>query len=182
MCRVDAAVCRPNASSQSNRHVRRKKDIQRSGLKMKLLLQVFSRRRREEENDINGIAWGICTQSGMRKDLILILGGSNLQMRSSEVLVLTGARPIVACAPHAVNNVFCSDMDGSDYCGRHCPAPTGYHRPMSTLSNGTAPTSGRKPLELLPHTGTFQSYVSILNYITVRNRGAAYILTVSSAS
>lgn len=57
---------------------------------MKLSLQVFGRRRREEENDINGITWGICTQSGTRKDLILILGGSNLQMRSSEVLVLTG--------------------------------------------------------------------------------------------
>lgn len=145
----------PNASSQSNRHVRRKKDIQRSGLKMKLSLQVFGRRRREEENDINGITWGICTQSGTRKDLILILGGSDLQMRSSEVLVLTGARPIAGRAPRAVNNVFCSDMDGSDYCGRHCPAPlTGYHCPPSTLSNGTAQTSGRKPLEL---------------YITVRN-------------
>lgn len=114
----------PNASSRSNRHVRRKKDIQRSCLKMKLSLQVFGRRRREEENDINGITWGICTQSGTRKDLILILGGSNLQMRSSEVLVLTGARPIAGRAPRAVNNRFCSDMDGSDYCGRHCPAPT----------------------------------------------------------
>lgn len=138
----------PNASSRSNRHLRRKKDIQRSGLKMKLSLQVFGRRRREEENDINGITWGICTQSGTRKDLILISGGSNLQIRSSEVLVLTGARPIAGRAPRAVNNVFCSDMDGSDYCGRHCPAHHGDHCPPSTLSNGTAQTSGRKPLEL----------------------------------
>lgn len=160
MCRGDAAVHRPNASSHSTRHVRRNIDIQRSGLTMRLLLRVSSRRRREEGNGINGIAWGICTQSGTRKDLILILGGSNLQMRSLEVVVLTGARPIAGRAPHAVNSAFCSDMDGGDDCGRHCPAPTGYHCPPSTLSNGTAQTSGGRPLELLPHTVcTVQSYI-----------------------
>lgn len=41
--------------------------------------------------DSDGITRGIFLQSERRKNLILILGGTNLQMRSSEVLVLTGA-------------------------------------------------------------------------------------------
>lgn len=137
------------SSESSNSHVRRgKKRCPIIGFKDESYARVFSWRGRETKNDINGITWGIGLQSGRRKDFILILGGSNLQMRSWDVLVLTGAQAIAGCTPHAVNNVFCSDMDGSDYCGWRCPAHPAatVHSVKRDCSNKWIEATGAPPL------------------------------------